>query len=132
MEFENHLIAHIHISWLAPSKLRKTVIVGNKKMIVYDDLEPVEKIKVFDRGVDIVTTEDYRRILPAYRIGDILSPNLEFVEPLRIECQHFVDCIMHNRKPRSDGHSGLRVVKVLEAAKESLKNKGMAVNISGG
>lgn len=130
MEFDNHLIAHIHISWLAPSKLRKTVIVGNKKMIVYDDLEVIEKIKIFDRGVNIVTTEDYRKVLPAYRIGDIVSPNLELTEPLRIECQHFIDCIEHNKKPKSDGYSGLRVVKVLEAAQKSLRNKGKIIRIN--
>lgn len=129
MEFENRLIAHIHISWLAPSKLRRTVIVGNKKMVVYDDVETIEKIKIFDRGVNIVNTADYRKILPAYRIGNIVSPNLELTEPLRIECQHFIDCMQHNKNPRTDGYSGLRVVKVLEAAQKSIKNKGKGILI---
>lgn len=132
LEFENHLVAHIHISWLAPSKLRRTVIVGDKKMIVYDDMEVVEKIKIFDRGVDILSTENYQKVLPKYRIGDIVSPNLEIIEPLRVECQHFVDCVEHKIRPRTDGYCGLRVVKVLEAAQRSLKHNGKFIAINEG
>jgi predicted dehydrogenase len=132
MEFDRRLIAHIHISWLAPSKLRRTVIIGNKRMVVYDDMEPIEKIKIFDRGVSILSGDEYRKILPDYRVGDIISPNIELAEPLNLECRHFLDCIEYNKKPRTDGNSGLRVVKVLEAAERSLKNKGKPIAVDKG
>lgn len=132
MEFNKHLLAHIHISWLAPSKLRRMVIVSDKKMIVYDDTESVEKIKIFDRRVKFLTSEDYRKALPTYRIGSIVSPNIEPTEPLHIECQHFVDCIKKGKVPLTDGYFGLNVVRVLEAAQESLRNNGQNVTVEKG
>lgn len=132
MEFNKHLLAHIHISWLAPSKLRRMVIVSDKKMIVYDDTEAVEKIKIFDRRVKLLNSEDYRKALPTYRIGSIVSPNIELTEPLHIECQHFVDCIKKGKVPLTDGYFGLNVVRVLEAAQESLRNNGQSVTVEKG
>jgi predicted dehydrogenase len=125
LEFPNKVLAHIHISWLAPSKLRRTTIVGSKKMIVYDDLENVEKVKVYDRGVVSLQNEGaVRELQRTYRIGDIVSPRVETVEALRNECEHFLGCIRERRRPRSSGQDGLRVVKIIEAIESSLRHNG--------
>lgn len=129
MRFADSMIAHVHVSWLAPSKLRRTTIVGSRKMLVYEDTQSVEKVKVYDRGVSFKNTEDYRRFLPEYRSGDIVSPHVATSEPLRIECGHFIECVRSGDTPRSDGRSGLRVVRVLAAADRSLKNEGKAVRL---
>ncbi len=124
MHFESGQMAHIHVSWLDPHKDRKVTIVGSKKMAVFDDSASSEKIWIYDKGVtanpDYATYGEYL----ALRTGDILIPKVESKEPLRLECQHFIDCVRERRTPRSDGKSGLEVLKVLEAAQRSLKAGG--------
>jgi len=129
MRFASKAVAHVHVSWLAPSKLRRTSVIGSNKMLVYDDTEAVEKIKVYDRGVSFKDKGDYRKLLPEYRAGDILSPRVPTTEPLRIECSHFIECAASGATPRSGGRSGLRVVRVLAAAERSLREDGKAVRL---
>ena len=130
MNFTNGSIAFIHNSWLDPNKIRRTTVVGSKKMLVYDDIEPNEKIKIYDKGVETPPHYDtYAEFQFSYRYGDIYCPRIEEYEPLRAECKHFIECIKDNKTPRSDGYSGLKVVSVLEASSNSLKNGGMLVPI---
>ena len=130
LNFQNGTIAFIHTSWLDPNKVRRTTIVGSKKMLLYDDTEPQEKIKIYDKGVDAPPYYDtFAEFQFSYRYGDIHIPRIEDYEPLRRECSHFLECIENHETPRTDGYSGLRVVSVLEAANESLKKKGQAVPI---
>jgi len=124
LEFENGTIANVHVSWLAPSKLRRTAIVGSKKMLVYDDTESIEKVKIFDKGVEYKDPETFGEYQLSYRAGDIVSPKLGNYEPLSAEMAHFMDCIETGAKPKSDGVSGLRVVRALEAAERSMRNGG--------
>ena len=128
--FSDKLIGHITVSWLAPVKFRRTVVCGSQKMIVYDDIEPVEKIKVFDKGVEIPS--DPEALMDkqyVYRTGDMFAPKLDTTESLKVECTHFIDCITRDRRPRSDGLSGRKVVAVLEAASQSAREKGRPVKI---
>jgi predicted dehydrogenase len=128
--YDNQLIGHIHVNWLAPVKVRKTLICGSKKMIVYDDVEPSDKVKVYNRGVDYVKKrEEAYDILVQYRTGDMLAPRLDLVEALSLVSREFVSSIRENRRPLTDGHSGLRVVRILEAANISLKNGGRVVKL---
>ena len=122
--FASGIIAHIEVSWLAPSKLRRTTIVGKKKMILYDDTESTEKVKIYDEGVDVIKPKSFGEFQLSYRVGDIVSPRIEPSEPLAEEVSHFCKCIKTGKKPRSDGVNGLKVVKVLEAAERSLHNSG--------
>lgn len=123
--FPNQIQAHIHLSWLDPCKVRRTTIVGEKKMIVYDDVVTQEKIKIYDTGVHLPTdTDNYGEFQLSYRFGDITIPHIPLHEPLKVECLHFVDCILNGWQPRSDGVDGLKVVKVLESAQHSLTNGG--------
>ena len=125
IRFDNGTMANVHVSWLSPCKLRRITIVGDKKMIVYDDAEDMEKVKMYDRGVSLVKLEDIYKGFPIiYRTGDIHIPYIETTESLEIECRHFLECIRDNKKPRSSGEVGLAVVKVLEAAEKSLVNRG--------
>jgi predicted dehydrogenase len=123
--------AHVHVSWLDPHKLRKFTVVGSKKMVVFDDMEASEKIRIYDKGVnrqgEVVSYGDALTV----RSGDILLPQISLQEPLRIECQHFVDCIRDRTKPLTDGADGLKVVKVLAAAQESLESGGIPVPVTG-
>lgn len=125
--FPNKIIAHINVNWLSPVKVRTTLIGGEKKMLVWNDLEADEKIKIYDKGVDITSRQGLYNLLVNYRSGDMWSPQLEQVEALRQELNYFVDCISNNQKPTNDGAAGLRVVKMLEAATESLKKRGALV-----
>ncbi len=130
MEFENNLIAYIHNSWLDPNKIRKMTIVGSKKMLVYDDVEPTEKIKIYYKGVDVPAHyETFGEFPYSYFYGDIVIPMLKNTEPLKTELSHFRDCIINGSQPDSNGESGLRVVKVLEAANESIKNNSQKIDI---
>jgi predicted dehydrogenase len=132
LNFKNGVIAFIHSSWLDPNKIRKTTIVGSRRMLVYDDIEPQEKIKIFDKGVEVPPYYDtYADFHFSYRYGDIYSPRIEDYEPLKKECDHFVECTKRGLSPLSDGYSGLRVVSILEAASRSLKLSGRAVPING-
>ncbi|MGH9528755.1 MAG: Gfo/Idh/MocA family protein [Terriglobales bacterium] len=125
--FPNKIIAHINVNWLSPVKVRTTLIGGEKKMLVWNDLEADEKIKIYDKGVNITSRQGLYDLLVNYRSGDMWSPQLEQVEALRQELSYFVDCIATNQNPRNDGAAGLRVVKMLEAATESLKKRGALV-----
>lgn len=129
LHFPNKVMAHIHVSWLDPHKIRKMTVVGNRKMGVFDDMEPQEKLKIYDKGIDFKPSfTPYRESL-ALRVGDIYIPKVASEEPLKIECQHFIDCINKNKKPLSDGENGLMVVNILENAGKSLKSNGKPVRL---
>lgn len=125
--FPEKVIAHINVNWLSPVKVRTTLIGGDKRMVVWNDLEADEKVKVYDRGVDVTNRQGVYELLVNYRSGDMWSPQLEQVEALRKELAYFVECISTGQKPLNDGCAGLRVVKMLEAATESLNNRGSLV-----
>jgi predicted dehydrogenase len=125
--YPNEVIAHVNVNWLSPVKVRMTLIGGEKKMLVWNDLEADEKIKVYDKGVKITSREGVYNLLVNYRSGDMWAPHLEPVEALRVELGYFLNCIANNERPFNDGLAGLRVVQMLEAANRSLKNRGAAV-----
>jgi predicted dehydrogenase len=134
--FENNLIAHIHVNWLAPVKVRRTLVGGSQKMIVYDDLEPSEKIKVYDKGITLTDGKvangngDTRyQMLVGYRTGDMWAPQLAITEALSLELRDFVKCIEERKAPFTDGNAGLRVVRILEAATRSLAERGRVVEL---
>ena len=132
LNYGNGVIAFIHSSWLDPNKIRRTTIVGSRRMLVYDDIEPQEKIKIYDKGVEVPPYYDtFAEFQFSYRYGDIHSPRIEDYEPLKKECEHFLACIQKGACPLSDGYSGLRVVSILEAASRSLKLGGKSVAIQG-
>jgi predicted dehydrogenase len=121
--FPDRIPAYIHVSWLDPCKVRRVTVVGSKKMIVYNDMENEQKLKIYDKGVESPTyTNGFGEFQCNYRSGDIIIPNIRISEPLRQECQHFLDSISNNTKPCSSGIEGLNVVKILEAAEHSIKN----------
>ena len=124
LRFPSGVIANIDIAWLSPVKLRRTVIVGSQRMALYDDTESVEKVKVFDHGVDYKDPATFGEFHLSYRTGDIIAPKLDTVEPLFAEASHFVDCVTTGKRPITDGVAGLRVVASLEAAERSLRNCG--------
>ena len=125
--FPNKIIAHINVNWLSPVKVRTTLIGGEKKRLVWNDLEADEKIKVYDKGVDITTRQGLYTLLVNYRSGDMWSPQVNRVEALSQELAYFIDCVSHDKTPINDGIAGLRVVKMLEAATESLRQRGTLV-----
>jgi predicted dehydrogenase len=127
--FPEQIIAHINVNWLSPVKVRTTLIGGEKRMLVWNDLEADEKVKVYDKGVDITNREGVYELLVNYRSGDMWAPQLEQVEALREELSYFVECISSGREPFNDGCAGLRVVKMLEAASESLSRRGTLVQL---
>jgi predicted dehydrogenase len=127
--YDDNLIAHVNVNWLAPVKVRRTLVGGSKKMIVYDALEPIETIKVYDKGVDVKSTQEIYRTLIDYRTGDMYSPKLDGTEALQREALHFIDCIEHGTQPETDGAAGLRVVKILEAATHSMQQRGGVVEL---
>ncbi len=129
--FPDKVMAQIQLSWLDPHKIRRTTIVGSKKMAVFDDMEPTEKIRIYDKGVANTPAYGSAGEALSLRFGDIKIPYIKTVEPLRLECQHFLDCISNGSQPRSDGLDGLRVVKVLQAAQESLDKGGVPVYLEG-
>jgi predicted dehydrogenase len=130
LRFPGGKLAHVHVSWLDPHKLRKFTVVGSRKMVVFDDMEASEKVRVYDKGVDrageVVSYGDALTV----RSGDILIPKISLQEPLRLECQHFVDCVRERRTPLTDGTSGLQVVRVLAAAQASLQQGGTPVSLA--
>jgi predicted dehydrogenase len=125
--FPNNVIAHINVNWLSPVKIRTTLIGGEKKMLVWNDLEADEKIKIYDKGVEISGREGVYELLVSYRSGDMWSPKIEATEALRNELNYFVECVDTGKRPFNDGRAGLRVVKMLEAAELSLQRRGEAV-----
>ena len=123
--FPDDVLVHIRVSWLDPCKVRRITVVGSRKMAVYDDVESLEKIKIYDKGVETPPyTDTFGDFQCSYRYGDVVIPHIRFVEPLKLECQHFLECIANHCEPQSDGRDGLRVVRVLESAERSLKNGG--------
>ncbi len=130
--YESGMIAHCNVNWLAPVKLRQILIGGSKKMITYDDLEPSEKVKVYDKGISF--TDDPQQIYQmrvGYRTGDMWAPQIDASEALRVEGEHFVDCILNNKVPRTDGKLGMRVVQLIEAASRSMIEHGRSVKLNG-
>jgi len=129
LRFPSGIIANLDVAWLSPVKLRRTVVVGSQKMLLYDDTEVVEKVKVFDHGVDFEEPQTFGEFHLAYRTGDIVAPKLDTVEPLRFEAMHFLECVREGKRPITDGQAGLRVVASLEAAEASLNDSGEFVRI---
>ncbi|HEV3096078.1 MAG TPA: Gfo/Idh/MocA family oxidoreductase [Candidatus Dormibacteraeota bacterium] len=128
--FEDELLAHHHVNWLAPVKVRRTLVCGDRQMIVYDDLEPSEKVKIYDKGITLTNRpEGVYESMIGYRTGDMWAPKLSLTEGLRAEAQDFLECIRQGRRPLSDGESGLRVVRILEAATQSLAQRGQPVEL---
>jgi predicted dehydrogenase len=125
MFFEGRLLGHAHVNWLSPVKIRRTLIAGSRRMIVFDDLEASEKVKVYDRGISVnQSPANVYQLLVGYRTGDVWSPQLPVVEALKIEAQHFLQCVRTGAVPDTDGAAGLRVVRLLEAAGESIAHQG--------
>lgn len=130
LHFARNVIAFVHVSWLDPNKIRRTTIVGSRKMLVYDDTAPQEKIRIYDKGVDVHRYYDtFGEFQFSYRYGDIQIPRVEEAEPLKTECEHFAEYIRSGAAPRTDGLSGLRVVSVLHAANVSLRDGGRKVAV---
>jgi predicted dehydrogenase len=125
--FPDNVIAHINVNWLSPVKVRTTLIGGEKRMLVWNDLEADEKVKVYDKGVDITSREGVYELLVSYRSGDMWAPQIEQAEALRHELSYFVECVSSGQDAHNDGHAGLRVVTMLEAASKSLKKRGELV-----
>jgi predicted dehydrogenase len=129
VHFTNNMIAHFNVNWLSPVKIRSTLIGGEKKMLVWNDLDADEKIKVYDKGVEVSTKNGIYDLLVSYRSGDMFAPKVEQTEALKLEAEYFVDCILNDKTPFNDGHAGLRVVKMLEASTCSLKRGGQRVKL---
>ncbi|MGB6473426.1 MAG: Gfo/Idh/MocA family oxidoreductase [Candidatus Sulfotelmatobacter sp.] len=127
--FPDKVIAHINVNWLSPVKVRTTLIGGEKKMLVWNDLEADEKIKIYDKGVNVTSREGLYNLLVHYRSGDMWAPQIEQVEALTRELSYFVDCIANDKTPVNDGEAGLRVVRMLEAANESIRQRGAMVRL---
>lgn len=127
--FPRNVIAHINVNWLSPVKIRTTLIGGQKKMVVWNDLVADEKIRVYDKGVQIASGEGIRDLLVSYRTGDMWAPQVEQLEALHVELDYFADCIMNDKTPFNDGHAGLRVVRMLEAAEASIQKRGELVRL---
>lgn len=129
IHFEDGSLAHLHLNWLSPVKIRKIIIGGTKKMLVFDDMEQSEKLKIYDSGVKVSTRDDIYDALVQYRIGDMYSPSIGNKEALKEEVEHFADCIQNNVNTITDGEAGLYVVKILEAANESIRKNGERISI---
>lgn len=127
--FPRNVIAHINVNWLSPVKIRTTLIGGQKKMLVWNDLVADEKIRVYDKGVQIASGEGIRDLLVSYRTGDMWAPQVEQLEALHVELDYFADCITNGKTPFNDGHAGLRVVRMLEAAEASIQKRGELVRL---
>lgn len=128
--FDNFLIAHLHVNWLAPVKIRRTLLGGSQKMVVYDDLEFSEKVKVYDKGITVNNTPDsLYQVLVGYRTGDMWAPQLSTTEALLLEAQHFISCIEKGERPVTDGQAGLRVVRILEVATQSMAQRGRPIDL---
>jgi len=129
--FPNNVLSHIRMSWLDPCKTRRITVIGSKKMAVYDDVESHEKIKLYDKRVKAIRrTDTYGEFQFAYHYGSVVSPYIHLKEPLRVECQHFLECILQNKTPLTNGYNGLRVVEIIEAAQQSLKSGGVQVTMA--
>ncbi len=131
LHYPDRVMAHLHVSWLDPHKIRKTTVVGDKKMAVLDDMQATEKLRIYDKGVDFVPSYgDYGESL-TIRVGDIYIPKIDMAEPLKVECQHFLDCVAKGAEPLTGGEHGLQVLRVLEAAERSLREGSKAIRVGG-
>jgi len=131
LRFPGNVMAHLRLSWLDPQKRREITVVGSKKMVIYDDVSALEKIKVYDKGVKAIRrTETFGDFSFAYHYGDVVIPHIQHQEPLRVQCGHFLDCIAEGKQPHTDGENGARIVTILEAAQTSLDDHGRLVSIS--
>ena len=130
VHYRSSFLAHVHANWLSPTKVRQIILGGEKRMLVYDDMENSEKIKVYDRGIDVETDEDFYHALVQYRMGDMWAPRLELPEAMSVEVRHFVRCCRGEEEPITGGAAGLRVVQVLEAASKSISMGGAPVPIA--
>ncbi len=131
VNFKNNLIAHFHLNWMSPVKIRRIILGGNKKMIVFDDLDPADKVKIYDKGITLAKTNKkvvYQNIIQ-YRVGDMYAPNIDNTEALKIMVDHLADCLLNKKTPITDGWSGLRVVRILEAAEKSMKKGGIKISL---
>jgi predicted dehydrogenase len=130
--FNGNLIAHFHVNWLSPVKVRRTLIGGDRRMIVYDDVEPSEKVKIYNKGIALMNgPESKYELMVSYRTGDMWAPQLDTTEALKLEALHFIDCLKQDKDPLTDGAVGLRVVRILEAASQSLAHGGRPVEYGG-
>jgi predicted dehydrogenase len=130
MFFDSAVIAHVHVNWLAPVKIRQTLIGGSRRMIVYDDLEPSDKVRVYDRGISVdPRPESIHAMKIGYRAGDMWAPRIELTEALHTEARHFLHCIEQGARPETSGEAGLRIVRILEAATASMRDQGRLVPI---
>jgi predicted dehydrogenase len=135
LEYPGNVGAHLHLGWFDPRKIRLMTLVGSKKMLVYDDVSLDAKIQIYDKGIVdlhnyLESPDSFAEFQMQIRVGDLVVPSLRFSEPLQTECQHFVDCIRNGRRPLTDGWNGLKVVKVLEAAEQSLRQGGVPIELS--
>jgi predicted dehydrogenase len=131
--FPGGILTHVRVSWLDPSKTRRITVVGSEKMVTYDDVEPNEKVKIYDKGVEALKpSESFGEFQFNYRYGDIVAPFIEFQEPLRVEAEHFIECVREGARPLTDGHAGLAVVSVIEALQESLRDSGRTAVVDAG
>ncbi len=129
VNFPNNFIAHFNVNWLSPVKVRQTLIGGDRKMLIWNDISKDEKIKIYDKGVDVESREGIYDLLISYRSGDMHSPNVEDREALRLEAEYFAECVRNGARPFNDGESGLRVVRMLEACSQALKSKEKNIKI---
>jgi predicted dehydrogenase len=128
--FKSGTVAHFHVNWLAPVKIRRTVIGGSRRMVVYDDLEPSDKVKVYDSGVEVVEDEaSVHRMLVSYRVGEMRAPRVDLTEALSTEMRHLLECVKTGTAPLTDGPAGSRVVRLLEIAQESIRQGGRMVSV---
>lgn len=130
LHYEHNLIVHINVNWLSPVKIRTTFIGGKKKMLLWDDLATDEKIKIYDKGINVDNKENINKLKVEYRSGDMFSPRVDHAEALKKELEYFIQCLKKGKTPINNGHSGLRVVKMLELADQSLKNNGKLLKFS--
>jgi predicted dehydrogenase len=130
MFFDSNLIGHVHVNWLSPVKVRRTLLGGSRRMVVFDDLEASEKLRVYDRGISLnPSSENIYQMLVGYRTGDLWAPQLEVAEALSVEAAHFLECVEQGSRPLTDGEAGLRVVRLLEAATESMAQQGRLIKM---
>ncbi|MES1174344.1 MAG: Gfo/Idh/MocA family oxidoreductase [Myxococcales bacterium] len=129
--FENNLIAHFHVNWLAPVKIRRTMIGGSNRMVEWDDMQLSEKLRIYDKGITVNSNpESIYQLKVGYRAGDMWAPHLPNVEALQVEARHFLDCIKTGKRPTTDGRAGLRVVQILEAASKSMAQHGQPIELT--
>ncbi len=129
--FDGSLIAHLHVNWLAPVKVRRTLLGGSRRMVVFDDLEASEKVKIYDKGISVnPSPENLYQMRVGYRTGDMSAPRLDTTEALSVEAAHFIDCVANGTRPLTDGEAGLRIVRLLEAATESMATRGRLVSLN--